>query len=214
MRTITTTIVHNEHQERAVRQEEQILDSVVTQGGGGRGERERGEREGGVRVREGEGDKERQREGGERERGGREREGGRERGRERGERERGGRERGRERERRRERETDIQTDREREERQRERRDREKERQREGERDVQMPKTVVRTDAYTTLNKNVLCNVLATNKNVMLCCLQMIFQYPFHAPITAVAPERSRSFAESASGRLQLNTHAPYVCGFA
>ena len=120
---------------------------------------------------------------GEGDRGGREREGGKER----GERE------GRERER--ERETDIQTDRERErgERETERRDREKERRREGERDVQMPKTVVRTDAYTTLNKTVLSNVLATNKDVMLCCLQMIFQYPFHAPVTAVTRERSRSF---------------------
>ena len=31
MRTITTTIVHKKHQERAVRQEEQMLESVVTQ---------------------------------------------------------------------------------------------------------------------------------------------------------------------------------------
>ena len=166
--------------------------------GGGRGERKRG-REKGVREREGGGrEREGERGGG---RGGSEREGG----------ERGG---GREREGGRERQIYRRTERERRDRDRERGETERKRDRERERDVQMPKTVVRTDAYTTLNKNVLCNVLATNKNVMLCCLQMIFQYPFHAPITAVARERSRSFAESAGGRLQLNTHAPYVCGFA
>ena len=32
--------------------------------------------------------------------------------------------------------------------------------------------------------------------------------------TAVARKRSLSFCQSAGVRLQLNTHAPYVCGFA
>ena len=40
-----------------------------------------------------------------------------------------------------------------------------------------------------------------------------FRYPFHPRFTAVARKRPRS-AESAGGRLQLNTHTPYVCGFA
>ena len=37
----------------------------------------------------------------------------------------------------------------------------------------------------------------------LCWL--LFRYPFHPRVTAVA---------RAGGRLQLNTHTPYVCGFA
>ena len=44
----------------------------------------------------------------------------------------------------------------------------------------------------------------------LCWL--LYQYPFHPHVTAVARKRSRSFCSS--GRLQLNMHAPYVCGFA
>ena len=46
----------------------------------------------------------------------------------------------------------------------------------------------------------------------LCWL--LFRYPFHPRVTAVARKRPRSFAKSAVGRLQLNTHTPYVCGFA
>ena len=46
----------------------------------------------------------------------------------------------------------------------------------------------------------------------LCCL--LFRYPFHSRVTAVARKYSGHSAKSASGRLQLNTHAPYVCGFA
>ena len=44
----------------------------------------------------------------------------------------------------------------------------------------------------------------------LCWL--LLRYPFHTRVTAVKdPGHS---AESAYGTLQLNTHAPYVCGFA
>ena len=46
----------------------------------------------------------------------------------------------------------------------------------------------------------------------LCWL--LFRYPFHPRVTAVARKRSRSFCQSAGSRLQLNTHIPYVCGFA
>ena len=46
----------------------------------------------------------------------------------------------------------------------------------------------------------------------LCWL--LFRYPFRPRVTAAARKRSRSFCQSAGGRLQLNTHAPYVCGFA
>ena len=40
----------------------------------------------------------------------------------------------------------------------------------------------------------------------------LFRYPFHPRVTAVARKRSRSFCQRR--RLQLNTHTPYVCGFA
>ena len=47
----------------------------------------------------------------------------------------------------------------------------------------------------------------------LCWL--LFRYPFHPRVTAVARKRSRSFCQKCTGgRLQLNTHTPYVCGFA
>ena len=38
----------------------------------------------------------------------------------------------------------------------------------------------------------------------------LFRYPFH-PCVVKDPGHS---AKSAGGRLQLNTHTPYVCGFA
>ena len=44
----------------------------------------------------------------------------------------------------------------------------------------------------------------------LCWL--LFQYLFHPRVTAVARKRPRSFWQKC--RLQLNSHAPYVCGFA
>ena len=44
----------------------------------------------------------------------------------------------------------------------------------------------------------------------LCWL--LFRYLFHPRVTAVARKRSRSFCQRS--RLQLNTHTPYVCGFA
>ena len=44
----------------------------------------------------------------------------------------------------------------------------------------------------------------------LCWL--LFQYPFHPRVTAVACKRSWSFCQKC--RWQLNTHTPYVCGFA
>ena len=44
--------------------------------------------------------------------------------------------------------------------------------------------------------------------------QGFFRYPFHPRITAVAPKDLSHSAESVGGRLQLNTHAAYVCGFA
>ena len=37
---------------------------------------------------------------------------------------------------------------------------------------------------------------------------------FHPRVTAVARKRPRSFCQKRGGRLQLNTHTPYVCGFA
>ena len=43
---------------------------------------------------------------------------------------------------------------------------------------------------------------------------LIFRYSFHPCVTAVARKRPRSFCQSAGGRLQLNTHTPYLCGFA
>ena len=45
----------------------------------------------------------------------------------------------------------------------------------------------------------------------LCWL--LFRYPFHPRVTTVARKKSRHSAKSAAGRLQLNTHTPYVCGF-
>ena len=45
----------------------------------------------------------------------------------------------------------------------------------------------------------------------LCWL--LFRYPFYARVTAIAHERSGHSAKCPGGRLQLNTHAPYVCGF-
>ena len=44
----------------------------------------------------------------------------------------------------------------------------------------------------------------------LCWL--LFRYPFHPRVTTVARNPGHS-AKSAGGRLQLNTHTPYVCGF-
>ena len=43
---------------------------------------------------------------------------------------------------------------------------------------------------------------------------LLFQYPFHPRVTAVVRKRFLSFAESAGSKLQLNTHAPFVYGFA
>ena len=40
------------------------------------------------------------------------------------------------------------------------------------------------------------------------------KYPFHPHVTAVVRKRPRSFCQKCRGRLQLNVHAPYVCGFA
>ena len=45
----------------------------------------------------------------------------------------------------------------------------------------------------------------------LCWL--LFRYPYHPRVTTVAHKRSRSFCQMGKGdRLQLNTHAPYICG--
>ena len=41
-----------------------------------------------------------------------------------------------------------------------------------------------------------------------------FRYPFHPRVTAVARKRPGHSAQSAGGRLRLNTHTLYVCGFA
>ena len=46
----------------------------------------------------------------------------------------------------------------------------------------------------------------------LCWL--LFRYPFHPSVTAVARKDPGHSAKSAGGRLQLNTHAHDVCGFA
>ena len=45
------------------------------------------------------------------------------------------------------------------------------------------------------------------------CADSYFRYPFHPRVTTVARKKSRHSAKSAGGRLQLNTHTPYVCGF-
>ena len=50
-----------------------------------------------------------------------------------------------------------------------------------------------------------------SKVIFLCWL--LFRYPFHPRVTCQS-KRFRSFCQSAGGRLQLNTHAPYVYGFA
>ena len=44
--------------------------------------------------------------------------------------------------------------------------------------------------------------------------RLLFRYPFHPRVTAVARQDPGHSAKSAGGRLQLNTHTPYVCGFA
>ena len=46
----------------------------------------------------------------------------------------------------------------------------------------------------------------------LCWL--LFRYPFHPRVTAVARKNPGHPAKNAGSRLQLNTHAPYVCGLA
>ena len=46
----------------------------------------------------------------------------------------------------------------------------------------------------------------------LCWL--LFQYPFYPCVIAVACKRSWSVCQSAGGRLQINTHTPYIRGFA
>ena len=44
--------------------------------------------------------------------------------------------------------------------------------------------------------------------------RLLFRYLFHPRVTAVACKRSQLSVSSAGGRLQLNTQASYVCGFA
>ena len=46
----------------------------------------------------------------------------------------------------------------------------------------------------------------------LCWL--LFRYSFHPRVTTVACKDPGHSAKSAGGRLQLNTHTPYICGFA
>ena len=48
----------------------------------------------------------------------------------------------------------------------------------------------------------------------LCC-RLLLRYPFHPCVTAAARKKdSGRSAKSAGGKLQLNTQASYVCGFA
>ena len=48
----------------------------------------------------------------------------------------------------------------------------------------------------------------------------LISYPFHPRVTAVARKKKKNqktpghSAKREGGRLQLNTHTPYVCGFA
>ena len=43
--------------------------------------------------------------------------------------------------------------------------------------------------------------------------QLLFQYPFHPRVTAVARKRSRSFCQKCRWQVTAkNTHTPYVCG--
>ena len=53
-------------------------------------------------------------------------------------------------------------------------------------------------------------IIFFSRVIFLCWL--LFRYPFHTRVTAVARKRSRSFCQKC--RLQLNTHTHYVCGFA
>ena len=44
--------------------------------------------------------------------------------------------------------------------------------------------------------------------------QGLFRYPCHLRVYAIARKDPGRSAKSSGSRLQLNTHAPYVCGFA
>ena len=74
-----------------------------------------------------------------------------------------------------------------------------------------------TSASQESGSAVYCNTIATyiffSRVDFLCCLS--FRYLFHPCVTAVARKKDPSHAaKSAGGRLQLNMHTPYVCGFA
>ena len=47
-----------------------------------------------------------------------------------------------------------------------------------------------------------------------CADRLLFWYPFHPRVTAVARKNPGHSAKDVGGRLQLHTHTPYVCGFA
>ena len=47
---------------------------------------------------------------------------------------------------------------------------------------------------------------------VLCHCQYLFRHPFHPHVTTVARKRPGSIWQKC--RLQLNTHAPYICSFA
>ena len=54
--------------------------------------------------------------------------------------------------------------------------------------------------------------IVSSRANFLCWL--LFLNPVHPHVTAAARKTPSSFCQCACGRLQLNTHAPYVCGFA
>ena len=54
--------------------------------------------------------------------------------------------------------------------------------------------------------------ISFSRVTFLCWLLLL--YPFHPHVTTVAYKDPGHSAKSAVGRLQLNTHAPYICGFA
>ena len=46
-----------------------------------------------------------------------------------------------------------------------------------------------------------------------CLCWLLFQYLFHPHVTMAACKITRPSAKSAGGRLQLNKHVHYICGF-
>ena len=63
-----------------------------------------------------------------------------------------------------------------------------------------------------VKKNFSWHVSVLSISTQINTLTNIFRYPFDPRVNAVARKISLSFCQKC--RLQLNTHTPYVCGFA